>query len=105
MVYMPAAVPPGMVKLALAVPLLTVPEVADPAMPAIVNVNVPPFTWPEGVVTLPVSVIVWLLVLKLVLALVGCVVVLVALIVKLTVAVALSTMADAEPEPAVLPAV
>src|SRR6516225_11091444 len=105
MVCAPTAVPPGMVKVALAVPLVTVPEVAEPAMPAIVNVKVPPLTRPAVLVTLPVSVIVWLLVLKLVLALVGCVVVLAALIVMLTVAVALSTLAEAEPGPAVLPAV
>src|SRR5262249_25684569 len=53
--YDPTAVPPGRVSGALAVPLLTVPDVTDPR-PATVNVKVPPLTGPPAFVTEPVSV-------------------------------------------------
>jgi len=60
MVYVPTPVPPGSVKLALALPLLTVPEVTeDPTwvMPwNTANVTVPAFTVPAKLVTVADSV-------------------------------------------------
>jgi len=56
MVYVPTPVPPGSVKLALALPLLTVPDVTDPTTPDTVNVTVPAFTVPAPLVTVAFSV-------------------------------------------------
>ena len=87
-VYIPSTVPPGTMKFALAAPLLTVAEVtAEPTctfeLLNTVNIAVPEFTVPAGLVAVAESVTLWLLVPKAAVAFIAAVAVAAGLTVSL----------------------